>query len=65
VRILAVICALLALVAAWGTYALLALALIPQDSGVSATGDWEYALVPGAATVALALYAIALWRKGA
>jgi hypothetical protein len=57
-------CFILALLFAYATYAMLGLTLTPQDSGVSASGDWGYALLPGAVLVALVALGVALWRKG-
>jgi hypothetical protein len=52
----------LVLPCAYLTYAVLGLTLIPQDSGVEANGHWEYALVPGIATLALLAAGVALLR---
>ena len=60
----AVLCFVVALPFAYATYAFLGLALVPQDSGVPASGDWGYALLPGAAFLALVALGIALWREG-
>lgn len=54
---------LLALASAYVTYVALALALTPQDSGAEASGQWGYALVPGAATLALLAVGLALLRN--
>jgi hypothetical protein len=62
-RFFAVLCAFLTFVAAYLTYAVLGLALIPQDSSVPATGEWGYALVPGVCAVALGALTVALWRN--
>jgi succinate dehydrogenase/fumarate reductase cytochrome b subunit len=60
----AVTCFALALLFAYATYGILGLTLTPQDSGVAASGEWGYAVVPGAVCVALVALGIVLWRKG-
>jgi hypothetical protein len=60
----AVVCFVLALPFAYVTYAVLGLTLTPQDSGVPASGDWGYAILPGAIVVALVALGIVLWREG-
>ncbi len=45
------VCFLTAAVAAFVTFGVLGLTLTPQDSSIPATGEWGYALIPGAVAV--------------
>jgi hypothetical protein len=62
-RLFAVLCGALAVVAALITAATLALALTPQDVGDTVGSEWLFALVPAACAVALATLGVALWRN--
>jgi hypothetical protein len=62
-RFFAVLCAILAILGALVTAAVLGLALVPQESSGPATGDWGWALLPGVPSVALGWLAVAFWRE--
>jgi hypothetical protein len=62
-RLIAGICAVLAVFAAAVTAAFIGLAVVPQDLESDPSGDWGYALIPFAAAIAFGALAIALWRN--
>jgi hypothetical protein len=61
--IAAILCFVIAAIGAFVTAAFLLLALTPQDSGASATGDWEAALGPGAVAVVATCAGVWLLRS--
>jgi hypothetical protein len=62
-RLIAGVCAVLAVLAAIATAAVIGLAVVPKDLESEPSGDWGYALIPFAAAVGLGALAIALWRN--
>lgn len=62
-RLVAGICAVLAVFSAVATAALIGLAVVPADLESEPSGDWGYALIPFAAAIVFGAVAIALWNR--